>query len=449
MIGLCTVEKAIYSYINQFYLKKSSFFISVFLLVSVVSNSQDRCGTVEYNEQLKRVGIIKESKEDFEKWIKPKLPVRSKMDREKRLQANSYTVQVVVHIIHNGEPEGTGINLSEQQVKSQINVLNKDFNRENNDAIDTPTEFQSVAGASPIRFELARIDPLGMPTNGINRVQGFQPDFTIEDDLALKSLSYWPAENYLNIWVCHLTDRYGYTQFPVSTLPGLGSAPKSRLTDGIVISFEVFGSTDYGNFLLHPSFNKGRTTTHEMGHFFGLRHLWGDAENCMGDDYVADTPPQSSLTLGCPPQPIKECPLDDPQNKMFQNFLDYTDDECMNLFTNNQVERMMVVLENSPRRASLLLPLSPTQPEVQFPKIFSPNGDGVNDFWLWTNTLDYAGCRLTIFNRFGKAVYEMLSYDNTWNGRTNTGQLLEEEAYYYVISCDNKNEITGAVRIVR
>jgi gliding motility-associated-like protein len=430
-------------------LKRSACLITFLFFLAIVSLGQERCGTVPYTQLMRRSGALVETDAQFEQWLNEKIQHRKQGKKEKRLQSIDHKIQVVVHIIHRGEPVGVGTNISDAQVNSQLQVLNKDFKRQNTDAANTPTEFMPVAGASDIEFVLAQTDPDGMPTNGINRVVGTKPDYTIDDDEALKAQSYWPAENYLNIWVCYLTDRFGYTQFPVSTLPGLENSSKNRLTDGVVISFEVFGSSDYGNFLLHPFYNKGRTTTHEVGHFFGLRHLWGDEANCKGDDYVNDTPSQASLTLGCPSHPQKECPSDDPQSKMFQNFLDYTDDECMNIFTQGQVDRMLTVLENSPRRASLLLPLSSTQPETQFPKLFSPNGDGVNDFWLWSNTLDYTGCKLSIFNRFGKPVYETTSYDNTWDGRTNNGQPLEEEAYYYVISCQNKKEITGAVRIVR
>ncbi len=425
---------------------------ATFILILCIINfaqSQDRCGTVEYTRQLKKNGFLHESDEQFEQWLNEKIQKQKKDGKEKRTQISSHKIPVVVHIIHNGEAVGVGTNLSDAQVFSQLEVLNKDFRRLNRDAVNTPPEFQPVAGTSSIEFLLAQTDPNGMPTTGINRVLGSKPEYTIADNIELTSQSYWPAENYLNIWVCQLTDRYGFTQFPVSTLPGLENSSQNRLTDGVIISFEVFGSSDYGNFPLHPIYSKGRTATHEIGHFFGLRHMWGDVSNCQGTDYVDDTPPQAYETIGCPPHPQKECPLSDPVNKMFQNFLDYTDDVCMNLFTQGQVDRMITVLENCPRRASLLLPLSPIQPEWQFPKIFSPNGDGINDFWRWTNTLQYDGCKLIVYNRFGKAVYEITSYDNSWDGRSNTGQPLEEDAYYFIIKCDSQKDITGAVRIVR
>jgi gliding motility-associated-like protein len=430
------------------YLKRAGWLI-LFFFIPDIAHSQQRCGTTEYNRQLKQNRLMEESDEQFERWLSEKIKHRKGLDKEKRTQANPYKIQVVVHIIHNGESIGVGTNISDIQVFSQIRVLNDDFRRLNSDAVNTPAEFQTITGVSDIEFVLAQTNPDGGPTKGINRVKGFKSDYTIEDNEELKAQSYWPAENYLNIWVCNLTDRYGFTQFPVSTLPGLESSSKNRLTDGLVISFEAFGSSDDGNFLLQPPYNKGRTTTHEMGHFFGLRHTWGDKEDCNGTDYVDDTPGQANPTIGCPPHPQKECPIDNPKSKMFQNYLDYTDDVCMNLFTAGQVDRMISVLENSPRRASLVLPLSPIQPEVQFPKLFSPNDDGINDFWLWTNTLSFDGCTLIIYNRFGKAVYEITSYDNSWNGRANSGQPLEEEAYYYIIKCGGQNDITGGVRIVR
>ena len=417
------------------------YLIGFLIFISFFSFSQDRCGTVEYNRILRLENKVRESKEEFENWIQRQMTVQEEL----RKRTEPYRIYVVVHIIHNGEPIGQGTNISNAQILSQIDVLNRDFNRQNLDAGNTPGVFLPVAGSMDIEFVLAQTDPNGLPSNGINRVKGDKTSWEYEEDAEFKALSYWPAENYFNIWVCNLNGYFGFTQFPVSSLPGLENSSTNRLTDGVTIKYSVFGSTDYGNFNLEPDYNKGRTTTHEVGHFLGLRHTWGDEDVCGATDYVDDTPEQSLETLGCPSHPQADCSTE----KMFQNYLDYTDDGCMNLFTQGQVSRMVVVLENSPRRASLLLTPEPTPLEVQFPKIFSPNGDGVNDFWLWSNTLDYLDCKLTIFNRFGKPVFEMVSYDGSWGGRTNEGQILEEEAYYYVIRCDGKKEITGGVRIVR
>ena len=266
-----------------------------------------------------------------------------------RTQA-TYQIPVVVHVIHNGEAIGSGTNIPDAQILSQISVLNKDYNRLNADAGNTPAEFQSVAGAFNVEFVLAKQDHEGLATNGIVRVQGTKSSWTMNDNYQLKSFSYWPAEDYLNIWVCRLTDFLGYSQFPVSALPGLENSSTNRLTDGVVIAYNAFGSSDDGNFVLQNVYNKGRTTTHEVGHFFGLNHIWGDDDGaCTGSDYVDDTPNQSGSTGGCPTHPRTTCEV----TSMFQNFLDYTNDACMNLFTQGQVSRMEIVIENSPRRASL------------------------------------------------------------------------------------------------
>jgi gliding motility-associated-like protein len=278
----------------------------------------------------------------------------------------------------------------------------------------------------------------------INRIKGSKPSWTIQDNEELKSLIYRAAEDYLNIWVCDLTDYYGYAQFPLSTLPGIENSLTNRLTDGVIISYKNFGSIDYGNFDLDPAYNKGRTAVHEVGHFFGLRHLWGDAVGCGGTDYVIDTPSQSSQTSGCPIHPQPDCST----AKMFQNYMDFTDDACMNMFTKGQVDRMRIVLENSPRRASLLLPLEKS-PIADISKIFSPNGDGINDYWRWTNPTVYNDCTLFVFNRFGKKVFEMKSYDNSWDGHSSDGYLLEPEAYYYLIKCPSGKEVSGGVRLIR
>ncbi len=132
-------------------------------------------------------------------------------------------------------------------------------------------------------------------------------EWTSGDDTEFKSLSYWDSNKYLNIWVIKFVegDYLGYSQFPVSDLPGLENSPDVAETDGIVIQPMVFGSEDDGDFDLDPDYNKGRTTTHEIGHFFGLRHIWGDDGSlCMNNggstDYIDDTPDQGGNSVGCP-----------------------------------------------------------------------------------------------------------------------------------------------------
>jgi len=328
---------------------KYSFFVVFAVFLHFSGFSQIRCGTVEYTEKLQAQKTLFEGKDQFEKWIQGKQQARARQNGAQRT-ASTYQVPVVVHVIHNGEAVGSGTNISDAQILSQLSVLNKDYQRLNADAGETPAEFVPVAGNFDVEFVLAKQNPEGLATNGIVRVKGPMTTWSMDDNYALKSLSYWPAEDYLNIWVCNMTDFLGFAQFPVSGLPGLENSSTNRLTDGVVIAYNVFGSIDDGSFNLKANYDKGRTATHEIGHFFGLRHIWGDDNGaCSGTDYVDDTPNQSGSTSGCPTHPHVTCTV----TSMFQNYLDYTNDQCMNLFTQGQVGRMITVIENSPRRASL------------------------------------------------------------------------------------------------
>lgn len=309
--------------------------------------AQERCAIVEYTQNLQKNKGLSETTPQFEEWIKKNISQRKA--KGLRQQETTYRIPVVVHVIHNGQSVGSGSNISDERITSQIAVLNEDFNRLNPDAVNTPEEFKSVAGKISIEFVLARQDELGNPTDGIVRVDGNQSSWSVtSDDEELKALSYWDANYYLNIWVTNLSGSYlGYAQFPVSDLDGLEAYTREVAeTDGVVIDYTVFG-------LNAPSsnYNLGRTTTHEVGHYLGLRHIWGDDANCSStNDYVTDTPNQTDETYDCPSHPQVDCSA---TNKMFQNYMDYTDDACMNLFTEGQVERMITVLENSPRRNTL------------------------------------------------------------------------------------------------
>jgi hypothetical protein len=182
-------------------------------------------------------------------------------------------------------------------------------------------------------------------------VDGNRDQWSLSRESEFKALSYWPAEDYLNIWVIKFQGFLGYAQFPISSgLPGLEDEEDNRLIDGVILDYRVFGTVDEGPFNLDSQYNKGRSTTHEVGHFLGLRHIWGDTNGCGADDFTNDTPMQDEETYDTPNHPLA-----DPCSPaiMFQNYMDYTDDVSMNLFTLNQIERMVAVLENSPRRNSL------------------------------------------------------------------------------------------------
>ncbi|MCV9386238.1 T9SS-dependent choice-of-anchor J family protein [Reichenbachiella ulvae] len=317
------------------------------LFLPLISWSQDRCGTVPFNET--RFGDTEQT--HFEEWMQNKIREKRTLRMGAQKADEVYTIPVVVHIIHKGEAEGMQSNIPLEQIESQIQTLNEDFRRLNADASNTPLEFEPVAADIQIEFELAKRDPEGLPTNGINRVKGSQNTYSISEIETLSSESYWSSDEYFNIWVAALSADYiGYAMLPMSNLNGLEIERNIDPTiDGIFIDYRYFG-TGYNA----DDFSKGRTVTHEAGHWLGLRHIWGDSPSCSQDDYCDDTPEQSGSTdfdLTCDEASMSiSCGSVD----MVQNYMDYTADACMNLFTQDQRNRMRVVLENSPRRKSLL-----------------------------------------------------------------------------------------------
>jgi hypothetical protein len=339
-----------YSVSTKWFTMYRVLFLFIIILPSKFAQAQVRCATTEHTQALyKKFGKIY-TPALFEQWISKK---KSEQRATQFLQAQqAYRIPVVVHVIHrSGQAIGTGLNISDEQILSQLKVLNNDFKRLNSDTAKTPTEFKSLAGNVDIEFVLAKVDPDGNPTTGIVRKITTRNQFSDADDVFLKSLSYWPSEDYLNIWVCNLSNLLGYAQFPVSDLEGLEDHQNEIAnTDGVVIHYAAFGSIDDGDFNLDAGFDRGRTLTHELGHFFGLRHIWGDDSGCGGTDYVSDTPNQNQETRGCPSHPRSTCST----VNMFQNYMDYTNDACMNLFTAEQASRMVFVLENSVRRVTLL-----------------------------------------------------------------------------------------------
>ncbi|NNF36434.1 MAG: zinc metalloprotease [Saprospiraceae bacterium] len=253
------------------------------------------------------------------------------------------TIPVVVHVVYNTATE----NISDAQIQSQIDILNEDFRRLNADASNTPIEFQGVAADAEIEFCLATVAPNGAPTNGITRTQTTITSFGTNDQVKYTSSGgkdAWPSDEYLNVWVCDITGGIlGYAQFPGG----------DAATDGVVNDYAYFGNIGTAT----PPFDLGRTMTHEVGHWLNLRHIWGDG-GCGVDDFVSDTP-----TAGGPNYTGTPCTFPGPNScndgtgdlpDMFQNYMDYSDDACMNLFTSGQKARMNALFDLGGFRESLL-----------------------------------------------------------------------------------------------
>ena len=320
-------------------------------------NGQIRCYTDQMETQRRAENPTIESTAQFEAWMAKELKYREDHPEEARVNA-SRVIPTVVHVIYSNAAE----NIPDAQVISQIDILNEDFERLNADTVNTPAAFQPVAVDSDIEFCLASIDPNGNPTNGINRVSlAGSPFSTGNIEANIKPTTQWDPTQYFNIWVVNISGGVlGYAQFPSSSgLGGLNANGGAANTDGVVLLTSSVGRPPENP---NPGpYNLGRTATHEVGHWLGLRHIWGDGP-CGTDDFCADTPESDNSNFGCPVT-HQSCGTTD----MVQNYMDYTDDACMNLFTADQKARMDVVLNLSPRRGSLLTSgVCVLSPEITF-----------------------------------------------------------------------------------
>lgn len=265
-----------------------------------------------------------------------------------RSESIVYKIPVVVHVVYNSDKDYVSV----QQVKTQIEVLNKDYNRKNSDTSLAPQVFKNIASGIEIEFSLARLDPNGNSTTGITFTKTTQTSFSYSSDqvkyTSLGGHDAWDPSRYLNIWVCSLAGGIlGYVPYPMVV---------GAKNDGVAISYRAFGTI--GN--LSQYFNLGRTATHEVGHWLGLYHPWGkpDASGCTTDE-VDDTPPQARETdykpSSCPAFPYLDTASkcnNLPNGRLFSNFMDYTRDACMNMFTVGQAKKMRAFLEIN--RSSIL-----------------------------------------------------------------------------------------------
>lgn len=269
-----------------------------------------------------------------------------------RSSAPVVTIPCVVHVLY----KTSGQNITNQQIYSQIAILNQDYRRMNADTMNTPSMFDSIAADINIEFCLATVDPQGNPTDGITRTSTtggqlfgyFSPLFEDAKYDSLGGKDAWPADQYLNIWVCEMIPGLlGYAQFP-------GGLPA---TDGVVISYQSFGNTGT---VAAPSL-LGRTTTHEVGHWLGLFHIWGDDSDCTGSDSIPDTPNADAASASDCQVLLNSCNNEDAYwgaldpNDMVQNYMDYSHDSCMNMFTLGQKARMYSFLYTDSTRMGLFI----------------------------------------------------------------------------------------------
>lgn len=301
---------------------------------SLISQTAQRtCGTMEYLEYLKTQDPGLETKMAL---VEQQAALYEQSLSALKTNAAVINIPVVVHVLYNTASQ----NISDAQIRSQIDVLNEDFRRLNADKVTTPSAFSGLAADVEINFCLASKTPAGASTTGIVRKSTTKTSFT--DDAVKYSSSggddAWNTGKYLNLWVCNLGGGLlGYAQFP--------GGPAA--TDGVVILYSAFGRTG----TLSAPYNKGRTATHEVGHWLNLRHIWGDAS--CGSDLVNDTPTQQTSNYSCPSYPHKTC-SNTTSGDMFMNYMDYTDDACMNMFSSGQKTRMQSLFTSTGARYGLL-----------------------------------------------------------------------------------------------
>ncbi len=317
-------------------MKKVFLSITLFLLFAGITTAQHRsCAAEEVlQQQLRDNPAMRQEVERIMQHTEQFIAHGGTQDRL------VVTIPVVVHVVYYNSTQ----NVSDAQIASQLDVLNADFRRLNSDAGNTPSVWQSIAADCEVNFCMAQQDPSGNPTNGIVRVQTSVNGFSTNDNVKFSSTggsNIWNRDRYLNIWVCNLSSGLlGYAQFP--------GGPAN--TDGVVIDFQAFGTSGTAQ----APFNLGRTATHEVGHWLNCYHIWGDdGTACTGTDQVGDTPNQADENYGCPVFPVISC-NNGPNGDMFMNYMDYTDDGCMNTFTTGQKNRMQALFASGGFRAPLV-----------------------------------------------------------------------------------------------
>ncbi len=356
-----------------------SFLSLLLIFFSLDANAQRTCASHEHlMQQLSQHPEMLQARNKIEAFTKQY--AKSQKNALQKTTTVIYNIPVVVHVLYNTTTQ----NISDAQIQSQIAVLNADYQKLNTDISLVPSVFSSLTTDCQIQFCLAQRDPNGAATTGIIRKSTTMTSYSADNDNAKYTSTggdnAWPATSYLNLWVVpQITSGgqpgiLGYAQFPGGT----------AATDGVVIGYNYFGNTG----TVSSPYNKGRTATHEVGHWLNLYHIWGDDGGaCTGTDNVGDTPNQGSENYGCPTFPHVTC-SNGPNGDMFMNYMDYTDDACMYMFSAGQKTRMHSVLTTGGARASLASSLGCVPPSTTSCTV--PTGLTTTSVATTTATLNWA-----------------------------------------------------------
>lgn len=413
-------------------IKTLTLLVAVLLLSATNSFAKsDKCATMNvYNSAVSKDPSIIEKQKHIESQIKEYINSKSN-----KVQAEPIlTIPVVIHIIHNGEEIGEGPNISDEQAMSIITILNREYRLENTDALDESHPFFEDQADCEIEFCLVNTDPDGNPTNGIIRFESEEEvwDIPVFDDV-VKPATIWNPDQYLNMWCANFVDpdsegdgvTDGYGTFPSETTDS---------TDGVVVLYTNFGVDP-----LNPDF-KSIVASHEVGHYLNLSHIWGDEE--CGDDMVDDTEPAFESNEGCPDFPhnaFSECGSGE-NGEMYMNYMDYSDAECVVMFTNGQKERMRATLNTV--RSGLLASSGCQAPTGVYDlntsddiKIVPNSNNGI--FNLVFNLDGVSNCQVEVVDMFGAYVKE---FDIRSNNTLLDCSELNSGVYFLKITGKNINQ---------
>jgi len=327
-------------------------------------SADEKCGTMKNLEDLYRQNPgLKQANEALIQQLaaQNRNPQQGGGGVNQRLNA-IVTIPIVFHIVLPNP-----YIVTDADIQAQVDRLNKDYSGLNPDSANVPAEFQAVRGHSQIRFCLAQRTPFGLPTNGIER-RSSSTAYTANNPDPIKvpasgGLAAWDFTQYFNVWVGTGGGLLGY-----ATFPGTSTGDQQGVVTDII-------GTASNPCYVDPAYNLGRTLTHEAGHYFGLLHIWGDdggactssdfrniGGTCVisdptlagaaGDQAIGDTPNQGDQNFGCPSGNLTNSCAANPPGDMYQNYMDYTDDACMYMFSAGQETRMLAVFASGGPRAS-------------------------------------------------------------------------------------------------